>query len=97
MSRLGRGIQSTSFCCLDSGFKLQFELEFELNFFLTQKEKVMIIMIKNYLWANVELKKKLFFHDKGVKKNLRTLERTSRHSQNLYANFFKLKIDLVLL
>ena len=28
----------------------------------------MIIMIKNYLWAYVELKKKSFLHDKGVKK-----------------------------
>ena len=68
MSRLGRGIQSTSFCCLHSEFKLYFELDFELNFFLTQKEKIMIIMIKNYLWAYVELKKKSFLHDKGVKK-----------------------------
>ena len=25
-------------------------------------------MIKNYLWAYVELKKKSFLHDKGVKK-----------------------------
>ena len=35
MPRQVRGIQSTFFCFLDSEFKLCFELDFELNFFLT--------------------------------------------------------------